>query len=187
MLESGTPGVDAYLVNLLRKRHASSFEDAAWAQILAEISQTYDYTGGGTGTNHDTAVDYAAGLLGLVNVVANQIDEPAGSAFVTNHVLFNKLSQVKRSANLTVPVAGDGMIWDRKAVASARVKAIAAYQPIVFGAWEFCQLASFGSGVNIVVDQITKALSDEVLITGQAHWDGHIVQPVAFAKTVNAN
>ena len=184
MLESGTPGVDAYLVNLLRKRHASGFEDAAWAQILGEISQTYDYTAGGS--NHDVSVDFGAGLLDLVQVVANQIDEPEGAGFATNHVMFNKLSQVKRSANLTVPVAGSGMIWDRKAVASARIKAISSYQPVVFGAWEYCQLASFGSGVNLVIDQISKALSDQVLITGQAHYDAHVTQPIAFAKTVNA-
>ena len=193
MLESGTPGTDAYLVQLMRKRHASTFEDLAFARILAQITQSFDY---GTSTaDSNCATDAGMGLLDLIQVVANQIDEPATSAFVCNHALYNKLSTVKRSANLTVPVATNNQIWDRAAVKSARVKSItgklddgttnATFNPIIWGAWEYCQLASFGSGVNIIVDQITKALQDQVLITAQAHWDAEVTQPVSFAKCVN--
>jgi HK97 family phage major capsid protein len=181
VLNAADPGMDAYFAGLMIKKHQADFEKKALAQILSEI------TGAVVSTTHSIT---GADLLALVDGVSNAIDLPVGSSFLTNWTMFNKLKTLKRlDTSVDRAVLENDMIWDIPAVASALVSKTATtnYDPIIFGAWSNCALASFGNGVNIVVDPYTKAIKNQVVLTSQAEWDAHITDTKAFYKCVSAN
>lgn len=181
-LEMATPGMESYLAGLMMKKHAADFEAKAIAQLISEITAGNTVAAEDT-TNHLITAD---DLLALMLKVTSVVDLPIGSGFLTNWTMYNKLKTVKRDATLDRAINENGMIWDLPSVPSAHVAKVSTYDPVIFGAWSNALTASFGNGVNILVDPYTKAVKDQVVITGQAHWDAHLMDTKAFAKIVDA-
>lgn len=178
-------GLESYLKSLILQRQKYDFEYKALKQIIGEITNSVTI-----GTTNVVSADGsdAASLLGIVKAVTSVIDLPVNGSFLTDWTMLHKLQGIKKSTSLVDAVATADSIWNYPAAATALLLAsdFAAKDPIVYGDWSRCQLASFGPGVEIIVDNITDAINANTVITAQSYWDGHITDTKAFAKAVNA-
>lgn len=210
-----TPSTLATFVPITRKFEMQSVVDAdryVLKAIASQMAVQMDYYAiAGTGANNTptgllnnsglTQFQYAtSNLVAYKDIVALEKFIAAANAYfgpnlgwLTSPTGYAALqSTAKIGTTFPIFLVGeDGNMIGHKCVRSSQVPTNLSYcgtgslTALAFGNWSYLTCATFGAGLEIIVDPFTQSTSGTTVITGLMDYDTQLLHPQAFAVVPN--